>query len=332
MSVAACNFCHTLIEGDVFDDVYSILPPFVGGNVEPFEGLVLSSWRKTRYLRKFAPVIENIRLFFKIPNRSSVWYYNCTPLNFTLICLLKWLKPSVRQQIIMLDYTPCDSRIYRFLLRLANSLDGMIKLANPPLFTLNNSALMPGVVPAKETDAPTIEYVTPTFLLSGVLSEQISMIAMIVDSFKKLPLCTLHITGRTSQEEWLRQVCHEYPNIIFHGMTNYAEYLDILHSVSFVLSTRDPRYPENQCNFPSKIIESLLHNRIVISTIHYPQLNGINYIEISSKPDEFNHGIQQLINCPHTELLYYANQSKEVTSKYNTEQWRGIFEQIELDS
>lgn len=32
LSVAGCNFCWNLIEGGVFDKVYSVLPPFINGN------------------------------------------------------------------------------------------------------------------------------------------------------------------------------------------------------------------------------------------------------------------------------------------------------------
>lgn len=106
LSIAACNFSFNLIEGNIFDKVFSILPTFVSGKIESFEGLVYSSWRKKNILYKFAPLVENIRLFFKISGNSSIWYYNCTILNAPLIILLKLLKPSVKQNMIILDYTP----------------------------------------------------------------------------------------------------------------------------------------------------------------------------------------------------------------------------------
>lgn len=329
LSAAACNFSHNLIEGEVFDKTYSILPAFVDDDVKPFEGLEYSRVRKNKLLRKFAPVIENISLFFKIPHGASVWYYNCTVLNANLICLLKVFKPSVKQHVIMLDYTPSFKKTDRLLLRLANSLHGMIKLADSPLFYNDNSILMPGVVPGGHIDAPSMAEVTPEFLLAGELSEQISMLSMIVEVFRQLPKCTLHITGRTDREDWLRGICQRCPNIIYHGMTSYKRYIDILHSVSFVLSTRDPRSPENQCNFPSKILESLKHNRIIISTIHYPQIDGINYFETIAEKDTFIQSIKGILNKPQSELLSYANQGFKVSARFNPDNWANAMTDIE---
>lgn len=65
LSVAACNFSFNLIEGNVFDKVFSILPTFVNGKIESFEGLIYSSWREKNILYKFAPFVENIRLFLR---------------------------------------------------------------------------------------------------------------------------------------------------------------------------------------------------------------------------------------------------------------------------
>lgn len=50
LSVAACNFSFNLIEGNIFDKVFSILPTFVSGKIEPFEGLIYSSWREKSFL------------------------------------------------------------------------------------------------------------------------------------------------------------------------------------------------------------------------------------------------------------------------------------------
>lgn len=40
LSVAGCNFCWNLIEGGVFDKVYSVLPPFINGN----KNLIVLVW------------------------------------------------------------------------------------------------------------------------------------------------------------------------------------------------------------------------------------------------------------------------------------------------
>ena len=106
IAVAASNFSHNLIEGKCFEKVYIVLPTFVCGHVEKFEGLVYSPYRLIRKLRYFAPIFENIAIFKNINSKDIIWYYNCTILNATLIILLGLLKPKVQQNIILLDYTP----------------------------------------------------------------------------------------------------------------------------------------------------------------------------------------------------------------------------------
>lgn len=329
LSVAACNFSSNLIEENVFDKVFSILPTFVNGKIESFEGLVYSSWREKSILYKFAPLVENIRLFFKVPSKSSIWYYNCTILNAPLIILLKLLKPSVKQNMIILDYTPSKKVIDRFFLWLTNHMDGTIRLADSPLFTCKNSVCLPGVVPINSLAYPQVTDINNEFLISGALGENISMLTMLLHAFSQMPETTLHITGKAPNIDLIKKYTNKYRNIIYHGMVSYEEYLQILHHISFLLSTRNPSYPENQCNFPSKIIEALLHNRIIISTLHYNQLEDINYWKVSSNENDFINDIREIIGQPTNILLKYANQSDLVKQKYNVEIWKKTMIKLE---
>ena len=333
LSFAACNFSRNLMSGGGFNKVYSIMPLFVSGKMETFEDpdneLVYSSLRHYGPLRKLAPLIENITLFQKISRNDSIWYYNCTILNAFLIVLLHIFKPSVKQNIILLDYTPCDKMIDRFFLWLSNHMHGMIKLADSPLFTVKNSVCLPGVVPDDGKEYPKVQKVKKEFLISGALGDNISMLSMLLDAFSQMPELTLHITGKAPDVKKVEEYASKYKNIIYHGMVEYDEYLRILHATPFLLSTRDPRYPENQCNFPSKVIEALLHNRIIVSTIHYPQLDGIKYFEVGADLEDFIKGIQTISNRADEELMRYANQSRIVKKRFNCsvwEKWMGIIE------
>lgn len=329
LSVAACNFCHNLIEGGGFDKVFSILPTFVGNNVESFDGLIYSRLRKYRILNKIAPLIENVNVFFKIPRRSSVWYYNCTILNATLIILLKLFKPTVKQQMIILDYTPGDKPADRFFLWLTNKMNGTIRLADSPLFTVSNSICLPGVVPDTVVRLPQIDNVKKEFLISGILNDRIAMLPMLLDVFSKLPDLKLHITGKAPDMDLIKLYTDQYENIIYHGMVKYDEYLRILHDTTFLLSTRNPQFPENNCNFPSKIIEALLHNRIVVSTLHYTQLDGIKYIEVPASQEGLTKKLQEIATMPHDELLQYANQASEVRRRFNSSVWNDSMYKLE---
>lgn len=329
LSVAACNFSQNLISGGMFEQVYSILPTFVTGDVDPFAGLVYSSIRKNRFLRRIAPVIENISLFSRIPRNASVWYYNCTILNVTLILLIKLFKPGVKQQMIILDYTPSKKLFDRFLLWMSNRVDGTIRLANSHLFTCKNSICLPGVVPVDEMQYPEIKEIKHEFLISGALGYQISMLPMLLDAFAELPQCTLHITGNAPDKELVTRYASKHKNIIYHGMVSYDEYLQILHSAPFLLSSRNPESPENQCNFPSKIIEGLLHNRILLSTLPYEQIDGIKYFKVGATKDSFMDSLREIISMPNDRLLSYANQSKEVKRRFNCEVWSNSMMEIE---
>ena len=329
LSVAACNFSNNLIDGGVFDKVYSILPTFVNEAVEPFSGLVYSSLRRNIILRRLAPLAENVTVFAKIPSKASIWYYNSTILNALLIVLLKLFKPGVKQYMVILDYTPSAKPVDKFFLWLTNKMDGTIRLADSPLFICQNSICMPGVVPINAKEWPKIASIKKSFLISGVLGYNISMLPMLLEAFSKLPEMELHITGKANDLKLINSYTERCSNIVYHGMVSYDEYLRILHDTPFLLSTRNPEAPENQCNFPSKIIEALLHNRIVISTLHYPQLNGIKYLEVSAQIDGFVSALQNIARMPQDKILPYANQSEKVMQCFNTEVWKSNMEKIE---
>lgn len=329
LSVAACNFSNNLIDGGVFDKVYSILPSFVKMVVEPFDGLVYSSFRRNKFLCRLAPLAENVKVFAEIPSKASIWYYNSTILNALLIVLLKLFKPNVKQYMVILDYTPSTKPIDKFFLWLTNKMDGTIRLADSSLFTCKNSVCMPGVVPANSGEWSKITSVKKSFLISGALGYNISMLSMLLEAFSKLPEMELHITGKATDLKLINNYTMRCSNIIYHGMVEYDEYLHILHDIPFLLSTRNPNAPENQCNFPSKIIEALLHNRIVVSTLHYPQLDGINYLEVPAQTDEFVSALRHIAAMPQDNLLTYANQSEKVIHRFNTEAWKSNMKKIE---
>ena len=332
LSVAGCNFCWNLIEGGAFDKVYSVLPPFVQGNLTvKYDDLIYSDWRCGGLIkRKLAALKEQWMIFKKIPKNASVWFYNMTLINCVLFALLRLFKRSVKANVIILDYTPYQRKLslQYCMLWLCNKAHGTIALANSSLFKCCNTVLLPGVVPNDNTERPKIDKITSEFLISGVLREEISSISMLLKAFAQMPQCVLHITGFSDDPSVIKMYAEKYDNIIFHGKVEYKEYVRLLETVPFMLSTRNPQSPENQCNFPSKIIEALLYNRIIISTIHYEQLNGIKYFEVSSDCDEFISDIQKIIS--NKDLLKYANQASRVKEKFNTDVWKQSMKKIEV--
>ena len=127
----------------------------------------------------------------------------------------------------------------------------------------------------------------------------------------------------------IKQYAEHYSNIFYHGRVAFEEYLEILHSCTFQLSTRDATYPENQCNFPSKIIEALLHNRAIVSTISYRQISDVYYFVVGSQINEFRDRIAEIVSLSNAELMSYVNQGKKVESLFNTSIWDRAMSQIE---
>ena len=332
VSSAACNFCYNLIGGGMFDKAYSILPAYIAGKKEFINNngveYIYSSLRSKSILRKFSPIIENFRIFRKIKNGSSVWLYNMSLLNIWLVLLLRWFKPSVKVNVIVLDFTPGEKH-NNFFLKQINKCNGRILLANSPLFNKENSVVLPGITPLNDIDYPKVTEIKKEFLISGVLGENISMMSMLLDAFSMMPHLTLHITGVIDNDSKIKEYADKYPNIKYHGCVPYSDYLDILHNTPYLLSTRNPEFPENQCNFPSKIIEALLHNRIIVSTLHYEQLNGIKYFEVPSNTEGFIKAIEYIANLNENDLKSYANQSQLVKEMFNTNIWKNEICNIE---
>lgn len=338
-SYAAHNFCYNLIEGNAFDAIFSILPmqkiekKDLSYDYSMIHPLFSPFFRKWKITFRFALVLENIKLFFNIPENSTVWFYNLSTLTVLLYALLKIFKPSVKLYVIILDFTPGRKGLRgiseSILLRWLNRADGVIKLANSSLFTCRNSVCLPGVVPLDPISYPLVCSVNKEFLISGVLSENISMLSMLLSAFSKMPEMILHITGKISDFRLIENYINKYDNIIYHGVVSYENYIKILHDVTFILSTRDPLFPENKCNFPSKIIEALLHNRIIISTLSYKQLKDIKYWKVSSNENDFIDDVRRIVDNPIPVLLKYANQSDFIKKNYNVKIWKQTMDKLE---
>lgn len=331
LSFAACNFSFNLMSGGGFDKVYSTMGTYIGGQMDTEEylddrfDLVYNQGLRSmgKIGRMLANLSEQWTIFRKIPKVSSIWLYNISTLNVFLYILLRLFKRSVLVNVIELDFTPPTKAFSkpRLFLRMLNNAHGVIKLADSPLFTNGNSVCLAGVTPKEDCTAPMIVEPKMDFLLSGELQPEISSIPIILDAFVQVPECNLHITGQWCDMELMNGYTSKYPNIKYHGVLSFDEYLDMLHSVTFQLSLRNPDWGDNSCNFPSKVIEALLHNRIVISTIRYNQIDGIEYFESFRSVDSFVEILKKLQKLDSSVLMKYANQGQNVADRFSTAVW-----------
>ena len=339
LSFAACNFSCNLISGGGFDHVFSLMPLFVGGRLDDsafadkqFTLFYHQSLRRLGWLGRYlASLNEQWQVFRQIQSGSSVWFYNLTIHNVFLFLLLKLFRRQTRLHFIVLDLTPPFYLFSknRLFLRLINGAHGRICLSHSELFRNENSVVLPGVIGMDVHNILLLTKRNNSFLLCGVMNETISQTSMVLRTFAQLPQCELHITGMPDNEVLVKDYAAKYPNIIYHGILAYDDYLDLLHQITFVLSTRNPESPENQCNFPSKIIEALFYNRAVISTIEYPQLKGINYFEVPSELASFSESITRLVLMDDEEMAGYINQGRLLYNRFNAKVWNEAMEGIE---
>ena len=324
LSFAACNFSFNLMSGGGFDKVYSTMPPYVSGklsvNNEAYELIYSPLHKMGGILGKLAFIHDQWLVFRRIPNDASLWLYNLCQLNFILVILLRLFKRKVKVNVIELDFTPSPKfSVLGLCLYLMNHSNGMICLAQSQLFVNKNMACLPGVVPLDAGTSPNIIKPDYTFLLSGVLNEPIALLSKVIEAFASTPNFKLYITGSPTNEEVLKKMIEGHHNIIYMGQLPYIKYLKLLDSVTFQLSTRDPLHPDNKCNFPSKIIEALLHNRIVVSTIRYPQLDDARCLDIDA--DNIKDGLRKIAGLSESELIKYANQSDIVKKQFSPHIW-----------
>lgn len=340
-SFAANNFCTNLLsKKDIFDRVYVTLPirkveeKDLSYSNNRISAAFSRSFRKYSPLCRFAFIPEAWIIFKKIHKNDKVWYYNLAYTLVVVFILLKLFKPSVKQNIILLDYTPSrhgiKGIIESFLLNMINRADGMITLAPNKIFKASRILCLPGVVPAEREDNPKVDTPAMSFLLSGALNETISQTSMVLEAFAQTPQCTLHVTGFSDNAKIIEEYAANYPNIVYHRQLPFKQYLELLHSVTFQLSTRKPDSPENQCNFPSKIIEALVHNRAIVTTIHYPQLDGVKVVEcLEPGIEAFKRTLNQLAAMSSEQLSAFVNQGDEVWRRYSPQVWYDTMCEIE---
>ena len=191
---------------------------------------------------------------------------------------------------------------------------------------------IPGIIPSIKIQKKKGVLHSNAFLLSGTLNENTGL-GLAIEVFKQLPTVQLYMTGILSidKKQEIEGIEKQCPNIHYLGfMENYQDYLNLLSSVDYVLSLRNPKSPVNTYNFPSKILETLAYNKIVISTIKYPELKGINYIISKYDVNELVTLIKDILSSKMDDKINSCLDNSSILSQIVTEQaWIKAFEKIE---
>ncbi len=105
------------------------------------------------------------------------------------------------------------------------------------------------------------------FLYSGLLS-RVTGVDILLNAVKKIKRddIIVSITGKGPLEEQVRQMAAEDERIHYQGHLVYTEYIETLQKADILINPRNMNMPENQNNFPSKIMDYLAAGKPVVST------------------------------------------------------------------
>ena len=329
-SQCVTNFCSSLIKGGCFHKFYSEIPTYINDNIidrlpkykqiKYIQCRFFSNRHVTRYLNY---IIENIELSFLLRKEYNIWFYNLDRNNVLCFLILKFLFKK-KLFILLADHTPSKSKMSlkyfaEFLMEKYSS--GILSLSVRTTISHDNMQYLPGIIPSESCKYIDKKYPEKSFLFSGAL-KNVTGIKMVLDVFSELPNIQLYITGRGEEEDVVRSYSLRYNNIHFLGYLEYQQYLDVLDSIPYCLSFRDPNLLENRNNFPSKIMEYFFHSKIVISTINYPELESLHYFYVPFVKEDIKKVIFDIYNLSDSMQQYYMDNTLMISNLYSANAWK----------
>lgn len=105
------------------------------------------------------------------------------------------------------------------------------------------------------------------FMYAGLL-ERVTGIELLLEAFRLTEKTDweLWVSGKGSLDSIIESEAAKDKRIKFLGFLKYSEYIDYLKQADILVNPRDMFLPENQNNFPSKIIEYLATGKGIVST------------------------------------------------------------------
>lgn len=106
-----------------------------------------------------------------------------------------------------------------------------------------------------------------TFMYSGLLNH-VTGVNLLLKAMKRVERqdIRLWISGKGELEEAVRAAAGKDDRICYLGHLPYEEYIQKLQEADVLVNPRDMSLPENQNNFPSKIMDYLAAGKVIIST------------------------------------------------------------------
>jgi glycosyltransferase involved in cell wall biosynthesis len=234
---------------------------------------------------------------------AAVWFYN---LNISTLFIAMIAKYVLRRKlyIIVADYVVNGTFVQRQVNRMITKFDGAIVL-NSNIKVVKNALVMPGLLRDKDILPPlNRNTLSNKVLLSGSLGVTTGL-PFTLEFFSKHPMYHLYVTGRPydyTKEAFqaLMDKYAAYPNIHYLGQLSYEQYVATLDECDVALSLRDPKEAEHDYNFPSKILEYLSRNKLVVSSKSYKDLSEGVLFECDRTEDSFRAALERVFSMNET--------------------------------
>lgn len=327
-SQAANNFCERLMNGEIFDEIYSILP--VSYNIPldtQYKGIKFFINGKTNLIAKIIKYINlNCKMAWLLRKKDKLWFYNITPSFLLAYVLLKFLFKR-KTYVIMADYSNPEKKIslQSIIGYLIERCNGIISLSARSCFKHKKMIVKAGIVSEDMLNREDKnENKNFTFLFSGLLSD-ITGYDMALKVFSSIPEAQLYISGNGEYPPQYQK----FNNIHFMGNLPYDEYLSLLDNATICLNFRNPNKSENNNNFPSKILDYFSRNKIVLSTIKYPEIEGAKYFWTNYDENSLVAQIRDIINMEDTVLKQYKSNKDFLKNNFSITSWNEAINMIE---
>lgn len=326
------NFCFSLIENKIFDQIVSLIPPsYFDNSIQDIGEHIIYMTGNGKYSiwgRKLKAVINSVKAAWILKKCDTVWFYNICTSNVITYILLRYI---FRTQVyaILLDYTPSYNRLSlgAYIPWLYKQARGLISLSERTNIENKRMVYKAGIISSSKVKVPKLYNSKKKlkFLFSGNLGEHTGF-HLALEVFKQLPQVELFISGNG---EVNMADLSRYPNIHYLGYMEYEDYLTLYDKVDVCLSLRNPDYEENRNNFPSKIIEYFAYGKIVLSTLAYPELMNFNYIKSTYSVDALKQSIKYLSEIEIDELNRLCNNRDSLLINFSESSWHKVINEIE---
>lgn len=339
---AALNFSHSIIDAIKPFQVYALLPltekktqsfTFEYNNTTAVQ---CRAFPHNKAFRVFNVIIENIiiikHIIFK--NQNDIWFYNLSFHNIICFIILKFFFRK-KCFILLADFSPefISSKIFLSIMRYA---DGIISLSSKTKYFFpkhKNFVINPGIINLRGiVTTKRDSFNKSQFLFAGSLNPHAG-IDLALKTFSILPKYDLFISGEGNTEEYIKQMSAKFENIHYLGFLDYKSYLEILGSIDIVLNLRNPEYIENEYNFPSKILEYFINNKLLISTLKYETIDENLYYYSEYKEESLKKTIEKIVQTDYEYIEQkLKNANNYVLTNFSFDQWNKLVKKVEANA